>query len=171
MTALAYALKLLSRQDYTEKKLTESLQKKQFDSCEIEKALEVLISEGLVDDFGYAERYVESKKCKYGRKRLAFFLKQKGVAEEVIERALESVDEEEELDGALKTARAKYQLLFKKYSDGCSKSDFDVDAEANVCTKFDRFRIRSKLFDALIRSGFSYEISNRAVEELLNGNR
>lgn len=148
MNAYSYAMMLLSRQDYTERKLTESLMKKNFDPDEVEEVVGILSSEGIIDDLRYAKMYVESKKHKYGRRRLEFFLREKQVGQAVIEEALSDLDEQEELFGAVETAQKKYKMLRGKQ-------------------EADERKDKSKLFDALMRAGYSVETAKKAMDIVL----
>lgn len=152
MNAYSYAMMLLSRQDYSEKKLSESLLKKSFERDEVEEVVGILSSEGIIDDLRYAKLYVESKKNKYGRRRLEFFLREKQIRQAIIDEALSELDECEELSGAIEVAQKKYKML-------CGK----VDA-----SREDRKRNKNKLFDALMRAGYSIEIAKKAMDIVLD---
>lgn len=71
-------------------------------------------------------------------------MREKRIEQDVIDEALTELDEEEELCGALETARKKYRIL-------CSKSGGDGER-------------KKKLFDALMRAGYSVDIAKKAVD-------
>ena len=125
---LNYALKLLDRKDYTEKELENKLIKKFGDESreEIETVLSYLKEKGFLDDRRYCENYVYFRlKRGYGKRRVEYELKNKGLDEGIIKDALEETDEQIE-DVFLKRLK---QLKGKK-------------------------RKRAKLYEFMIRRGF-----------------
>lgn len=94
----AIALRLLSNRAYTQKEIKEKLQKRDCDSSAIEKTLADLERLNLIDDFKFAQRFVDErlrlKPC--GRALLSRDLKRRGVPghviDQVLDGALESVD-------------------------------------------------------------------------------
>lgn len=141
-----YALGLLSRQDYTRKKMREALAKKGSTEDEVDRAMEFLISHDLINDTRYADIYIESQKEKYGRKRLEFFLRQKGIEQDIIDRALTEITADEELESACR-------LVSKKR----------IAADGG-----DLFREKRKLLDFLVRKGFCYDLAKDAIDKVLD---
>jgi regulatory protein len=106
-----------------------------------ERVIERLSDLDLLDDAEFARLWVENRETFRPRSRrmLRYELRQKGVSERVIDRALEQVDEEA---GARRLALKKGQRL----------------------SHLDRSDFRRKLLGYLTRRGFSYELAHRAVE-------
>jgi regulatory protein len=82
--AYSYALKLLSKRDYSEKALKQKLSQK-FPVEVVNELLEELKAQGFVNEFEAARNYFLSKVKKgWGRRKIAFHLKALGFREEVI---------------------------------------------------------------------------------------
>ncbi|WP_456342565.1 regulatory protein RecX [Thermovibrio sp.] len=83
----SYALSLLLRRDYSEKALTEKLRKKFPEVCreELLRVVEELSAQGFLDEYRAVWSYFELKVKKgWGRRKIAFSLRQKGFKPEVI---------------------------------------------------------------------------------------
>jgi regulatory protein len=61
LTALQYAVKLLSSRAYSEKKIREKLRARTYSQTEIDGAVSRLIEERLIDDRKYAEAFVRTR--------------------------------------------------------------------------------------------------------------
>lgn len=145
MNAASYAVMLLARQDYTEKKMREALAKKGYSPDESNAAVDFLVTNGLVSDRRYAENYVELNKEKYGVRRMEFFLKQKGISQDILDKVLGVVEDFEEL-GARGFARTK---LCREIERGENIEDY---------------KVRQRVLSALVRRGYSFEASKDALE-------
>lgn len=106
------ALKLLEKRDYTEAGLRHKLICDQYDDETVDAAVEYVRSYGYVDDLRYACNYVRCSSSTRSRRDIAAKLREKGVASELIDEALESdgADENEE------TELIK-RLIYKKCPD------------------------------------------------------
>lgn len=176
---------LLNRQDYTEEGMRRSLRKKGFSEEEVERNIDFLKENDLINDGRYAKSYIDSKKEVYGTRRLAFFLKQKGVDDAVIEGALFGV---EDGDSAVRTARRLVDEAFKKRMSLHVRGESSIESCAahgksgctpdvrRVCGREDReeadlevpdLRWKSNLVQKLIRRGFSYDVARDALERVL----
>jgi len=102
--ALEAAMKYLALRERSEKEVAARLRRSCYDEHTIARVLETLSLHGLVSDARFAGEWVESRKRKYGRGRIARELRQKGVAEAEARSALEALPEEEEYRGALALA-------------------------------------------------------------------
>lgn len=102
----------------------------------------------LVDDAGYAAAWVEGQQRRMTSKRaLRQELGRKGVEAEVIDEALERVDEGAEFEAALALARKR------------ARATAGLDRQV-------RYR---RMAGALARKGFSGSVTHRAVKEALSG--
>ncbi|WP_022670897.1 regulatory protein RecX [Hippea alviniae] len=127
--ALKYALRLLNRRDYTELQLREKLNGKGFDKKDIEDTILYLKEKNFLNDERFAENYIFFRlKNGYGKRRIRFELKEKGIKEEIVDRLLE--DKEEMIE----------EYFLKKLKQ--------VENKKNPS---------KKLFDALYRRGFDKE--------------
>ena len=117
--------------DYLYKKIYE----KKLDKNYIKIVFERLKEKGYVDDWKFAEYYVENRFVKKGisRKRLKMELTKKGVAKEIIDEVLDGRSDEEEIDKIIAKKRARY------------------DDE--------------KLISYLCRQGFSYQLAQSRVRD------
>ena len=92
--------------DYLYKKIYEKKLDKQYINLIIEK----LKNKKYLDDFKFAEWYVENRFVKKGisRKRLAMELMKKGISAEIIDDVLDARNDEEEILKIIAKKRAKY---------------------------------------------------------------
>jgi len=132
--ALDKAVKFISYRSRTESEIRRKLSVKGFSDEEIDKALDRLRSNGLVADEQYARSWVESRSASRPRSRrlMAMELRQKGVSDSDIEKALEETEDDDKLAYQAAT-RYAHRL-------------------ANL--EWDKFRERLSAF--LLRRGFAY---------------
>ncbi len=106
---LSYALYLLGRRGRTRYELRSKLFEKDYPAEEIDATLDKLIKMKLLDDRQYAELYARDKVGIYrrGRYRIGLELLRKGVAKDVIDEALLTLEEQDELDAAKSLLRGK----------------------------------------------------------------
>lgn len=86
------ALYYISSYVKTEKELRDYLKKKGFPPFAVDYALTKLLEYGYINDDTYAKNYVAAKSMSKGKKALAFELRQKGVAEDIIQKNLAEMD-------------------------------------------------------------------------------
>ena len=144
--AYQMALRYISRQDFTCRQVADYLKRKGFDVQTADMVVEKLLRLGLLNDAGYAKRYVQdrSRIKPQGRRRMAYALRQKGISQTHAEAALSQVTEAAELANAVFAA--------EKYVKTRSPEDP---------------RLRSKLGQALARQGFGWDTIQRAVRQIL----
>lgn len=132
LKATEKALNYLSNRAKTKRQVKEYLEKKGYTEKTVLAVLEKLIDYKYVSDENYAEDYVRVYSNKKGKRLIAMELKQRGVSEEDMRDALDSIENEEE--SALKIAE-KYlkhkenskENLLKCYKYLISKGfDFDL---------------------------------------------
>ena len=135
--ALGRALGLLARRAYTEAELRKKLAG--YPADEVEAAVERLKAWGYLDDRGFAEAFVRSRRERYGPRRLAHELRKRGVAEEVVAELVSDAGEVE----------AAARLLGRRWS------------------RYRDDRARAVRF--LLGLGFSLEAAIQAFERLQRG--
>ena len=117
------AIKRLSRRAETETSLTNFLKKKGFDDIQLEFAMEKLNRRGYLSDKSYASSYVNNKIAfsTWGKDKIRRELRQKGVSEDICDKALESFNSNMEEDKIKKRAEkrilanhSKSNLMLKK---------------------------------------------------------
>ena len=92
------ALHYLKSSDKTEKEVKRKLKESLYPEEIIEKALEYLKGHKFVDDSRYVENFVDTKKGKASKREILRKLRQKGVSPEALEKAAESIADEDEYD-------------------------------------------------------------------------
>jgi regulatory protein len=108
-------LDLLSRRARSEWELRDYLKRKEYDSPTIDSILNTLSDKGYVDDYKFAQSWVESRHLlkSISRRKLWQELKQKHIADDVIARVLDGdeTDERATLQGLIekKRTQSRYQ--------------------------------------------------------------
>jgi len=129
------ALRYLSFRPRSEQEMRLYLLRHEQDEQVRELVLERLKENGWLDDGRFAAQWVENRAAfrPRGKKALAFELKQRGVQAATIEQAVQELDEEEMAYQAAQKVLERYKNL-------------------------DRQTFWRKLYDFLVRRGFSYEV-------------
>lgn len=142
-TAMNKALFYLSRADKTVKQMSDYLARKGYNRQVIEQTVEKLKDYGYLNDQAYAKRWVKEniEQGKAGEYLIKHQLIGKGIDRETAETVLESVSEEDRIQAA-RLLKAKYEKRYAKYAE----------REKNA-----------KLYQALARKGFSYDIISKVV--------
>jgi regulatory protein len=109
-----------------------------------------LLKNKFLDDQRFAEHYIRNQTNikPTGRYKLAIKLKQNLIDDDIIQKVLAEITDENEIDSAKELARKKYEILIIKHPD-------------------DKNKIREKLFRHLITRGFSYEITKSVIDDLI----
>ncbi len=141
-TAFDKALTHLSATRKTEKQIREFLQGKGYLPAVIDYVLEKLRGYQFVNDGEYAEAYVELAALRKGEKRIRMELRGKGIDEDKIERAMDGLDEERQIETA--------KTILQKYMRG---------KVADVQTL-------QKAYRYLMGKGFDYEVAKAALSSL-----
>lgn len=107
------ALRLLGVRARSQAELRKRLHNKDFPLAEIESVMTRLAAAGLLDDVDFAEQWVHSRHRHSGKGRTALRheLRQKGVADTVIEHALDQIDDDAERGRAADLLRNKISRL------------------------------------------------------------
>ncbi len=140
-TAFEKAIKFISYRSRSEAEVRQNLKKKDVPERVIEDVLTRLRRVGLVDDAGFARSWVEARSASRpkGKRALKVELRQKGLPQKTIEKALAGVDD---AAAARQLATARAPRL-----KGLPERDF-----------------RRKLSEYLARRGIDYETISEAVE-------
>ena len=138
------ALDMLTDRDMTSSGLKTGLMRKGYLQPVAEAVAQRLMENRLIDDKRFAERFVELRQDgQVGRYALKRRLRAKGVDEETASEALESLDDDAQLEAATELARR----LARRYEN------------------LDAYAARGKLSQALARRGYSWDIVREAVEK------
>ncbi|MDE6029977.1 MAG: RecX family transcriptional regulator [Clostridiales bacterium] len=137
-SAFERAVGYLSIAPRAKKEIYKYLLDKGYDKAVIMQTIDKLVSYHYIDDYLYAQTYIRSKSKKYGSFRISAELKQKGIAQSVVDELLDDAPEDNITDIALKYI----------------KSHKSADKQ-----KLKRF---------LAGRGFSWDSINSAVAELAN---
>jgi regulatory protein len=139
--AVDLAYRAVAARDRTEAELRAFLERKRAEPAAIEAALAELREAGYVDDARYAERFAEDKRSieRWGSERIERDLLRRGVAADLIGRALASHEPEDELAAAR-------SLLVERFRAGLPDD-----------------RTRDRAWKLLVRRGYSSELAYDAV--------
>ena len=143
--ALQQALLFLSYRARSETEIRQNLRKHEIPETVIDQTLERLRQDGFANDDQFAKAWVENRNAFRPRSRrmLAMELRQKGLGDESVNSALESVDDEALASEAAQKRAPRYKDL--------EWNDF-----------------RKKLSDFLARRGFSYSVTSTTVTRIWN---
>jgi regulatory protein len=143
--ALQQALLFLSYRARSESEIRQNLRKHEIPEAVIDQTLERLRQDGFANDNQFAKAWVENRSTFRPRSRrlLAMELRQKGLGDDSVRSALESVDDEALAYEAAQKRAARYQNL--EWND-----------------------YRKKLSDFLARRGFAYAVTATVVSRIWN---
>jgi len=111
----------------------------------VEMVIYKLQRENLLDDADFARQWVESRQTrKLGRSRIAQELRRKGVSQEEAENALDLIDDEDQLSGAIALAEK---------------------AAARIKPGEDPRKAASRIAGMLARRGYSWDIAKEAIRQ------
>jgi len=130
----------LSYRPRSESEIRERLHRRGFEDENVEAVITKLKEQGLVDDVAFAQFWQDNRQSFSPRSRwlTRFELRKKGVADDIIDRVVEDVDE---ADSAYRAALSKARSL--------SNSDYQS--------------FRRRLGEYLKRRGFGYEVINQTI--------
>ncbi|MFP4697484.1 MAG: regulatory protein RecX [Eubacteriales bacterium] len=129
--AKSKALSLLKYCDRTEEELKLKLKKEEYADEIINKVIDFLFEYNFVNDYRYAENYIENKKHKRSKKQITHTLMQKGIKREIVDQIFEKVTINEE--------EVLINLIEKKYFT--RKEEYDNNIQ--------------KLYQYFVRKGFN----------------
>lgn len=142
--ALDRAVAALAARAHSRHELEAKLLRAGYRPNTVEMALYKLEKEGLLDDGDFARQWVEARaNRRLGRRRIAQELRHKGIDAEQAEAALEALDEDDQLAGAI----ALVEKALRR-----DRSDEDPRKTAN------------RILAMLARRGYGYDVARKALE-------
>ena len=150
---LSYAINLITKHSYSTFDLKRKMLQKGYENHQIEKTVEYLQTYGYLDDMQYAQNYIKDKTRfnNYGSIRLKNELLNKGIDKKIVEDALEQFFDNDSI----------------KYDEYTAAKELAIK-KMNSYEKDDKAAKYRKLSGFLIRKGYSYDIVNQVVSELLS---
>jgi regulatory protein len=142
-------LRLFNRRVYSEQEIRAKLEKKGYEETTIEKVVEELKETSLISDYSFAKAFISDRLRlnPKGNFQISYELKKKGVNQTIIDRVF---SEENVIEGdynrALELARKRLETL-KSVKDKKTR--------------------KRRLYNYLLRRGFSYEVIKKVFDELL----
>lgn len=146
-----YAYRLLNYRPRGEKELADRLKRKKFEPEIIAPVVAFLREVNYLNDAEFARFWVNSRISgkPMGPARIRYELKNKGVAEEIIDAALNSLKEKyDEYEAARGLAISRIKVLGKSIGG-------------------DKKRMRQRLYGYLNRRGFSFDVISDVVEGII----
>jgi regulatory protein len=143
-TLRARALTLLAGREMSRAQLARKLEAHLTDTDDLPALLDALEVEGALSDARFAALYVRSRAHRYGARRLAAALRDKGVADEHIAAALAELEDGTEEESELARARAVWA------------GKFDAPPKD--------FKERAKQMRFLLGRGFGLAVVQRALD-------
>jgi len=146
--ALNDAVALLAQRARASGEIRQKLRRKLYMEDTIEMVLYKLEKERLMDDEAFAREWAASRaRSQIGRSRIMRELRMKGITQEMAERALDELDEDEGDEAAVMLA----QKLLRRYS-----------------SEADERKAMQKMLAAMARRGYGYEDSRQAIETAIS---
>jgi len=137
--AMEKAMRALSMRAHSEAEIVEKLTRQRFDERTIAEVMQFLAEHRLTDDAAFAGQWAKARARRgIGPRKIAWELREKGVASDIIEEALEGIDGDESLEPAVALAK-------KHLSRGDEKA-------------------KQRAYGALVRRGFPYDTVKKALE-------
>jgi len=133
-----YAIDLVSRKMYSEKEIRIKMKQKEFSHTAIDSVVDILKEYGYINDEAFAAIYCEHYMQKYGAKKIAFELKNKGIDSEIVENAVSGIKNDDTLEELIKKKVGSKELDFKEYSKIVRyflSKGFEYDAVQSVLNK------------------------------------
>ena len=141
---LQYAKDYCAKEERCQSQVIDKLMSLGLTKEESEDCVAELICEGYINEQRFAELFAVSKfhQNKWGKIKIAYYLRQKRVSEPCINKGLEAINNEE---------------YFSLIREIFSKKYFSISKEKKIKTK--------KSFDYLLGKGFSYNDIAEAIKE------
>jgi regulatory protein len=144
--ALSKSRDICSRQEQCRQDIRFKLLKWDVSESDSEQILRTLEQEGFIDHTRYADSFVSDKLRfnKWGKIKIRWMLRQKEIPEDIIERTISTIDEEEYIDLLTAELRKKMKSL----------------------TPRDKRDLKGKLLQFASQRGFEYEIIFKVINKL-----
>lgn len=141
------ALKIIERSYKTKHEMYNKLILKGYDDMTIAKTIEFLQSYNMLNDETFCSMYIKDKIKVQGKSKIKSELLHKGVDKELVEEKIMEIDTTCEYNAAYRLAEKKYVILQK--------------------TERDYRKISRKLWDLLMRSGYSSNTTEDIIQKLV----
>ncbi|MBQ9196643.1 MAG: regulatory protein RecX [Clostridia bacterium] len=145
--ALDSAVKLLSLCDRTEGEIRERLARAGYPEVCVDRVIDKLYAEELLNDAAFAENWARSRTHKYGRNRLRQELTRRGVDGETVRQAMSQLSDADQLADAVR--------LTGKY---LARTHGDMDR-----------KLYQRTLAMLARHGYDADIARKALEVIARG--
>ena len=144
---MAYVRRAMREQGFSKKEIEDRLIRFHYLPDTIELVIYKLEKEGFLNDPDFARQWTESRMAqgKYGRNRIAFELRKKGLSEETVEEILEETDPDQEFASALHLAEKN----LKRISD-----------------PQERLKEKRRIYGMLARRGFDPDLIHRVLDRV-----
>jgi regulatory protein len=145
--ALNQAMKLCSRKEYSAKEMLDKLLEWELPEEKAAQIVKTLISDKFIDDQRYTRAFVNDKLkfSKWGKIKISYMLKQKGVASDIVKETLNDIDE---------------QLYEEILLSELTKKAKSIKAESD-------YEFKGKLIQFAAGRGFEYEVAAKLAERLI----
>ncbi len=145
--ALERAVSMLAARSCSRGEIRQKLVRSQYASPTVEKVMEKLETNGLLDDQAFADQWTRYRASqRYGPRQIQWEMRRKGVSPEDQAAALESFSEEEQLATAVS--------FVKKRLPGLNRTSSELQQ-------------KQRLIQALVRRGYDWDLARQAVESVL----
>ncbi|NJK98551.1 MAG: RecX family transcriptional regulator [Bacteroidales bacterium] len=93
--ALNITYKLCSKKEYSSGEIAAKLREWEFPDEKVQEIIQVLIREKFIDDHRYARAFVNDKLkfSRWGKIKIAYMLRQKGVVDDIVREALGEIED------------------------------------------------------------------------------
>ncbi|MBQ4580460.1 MAG: regulatory protein RecX [Clostridia bacterium] len=146
--ALDRAVGYLAARACSTREIEQKLLRAGYRPSTVEMVIYKLQRENLLDDADFARQWVESRQHhKLGRSRIAQELRRTGVSQEEAENALDLIDDEDQLSGAIALAEK---------------------AAARIKPGEDPRKAASRIAGMLARRGYSWDIAKEAIRQAMS---
>lgn len=147
--ALERAVEYLAARARSKREIEQKLLQVGYRPCTVEMVLYKLEKEKLLNDADFAQQWVESRaNHKLGKNRIAQELRRKGIDADEAQEALEALDDEDQLSGAISLAEK---------------------AAARIKPDEDRRKSYQRIAAMLARRGYSWDIAKEALSQVFSG--
>ncbi len=142
------ALRIIERTYKSEKELKDKLLLKGYDHLTIDKTIDFLREYNLLNDTSYVKMYVKDKSKLQGKKKIKYDLIKKGISDNLIEKEISNIDEENEKEIAYNMVLKKYNILSKRETD--------------------KYKLSQKLYRFLLSKGYDHDVVSNVVKRVMN---
>ncbi|QQK07580.1 regulatory protein RecX [Miniphocaeibacter halophilus] len=142
---LSISINFISYRIRTEKEIVNRLKKEKATEVEIENIVSYLKNLNMIDDLSFTKVFYNNKSQvnKWSSKKIKYELYLKGISNEVFDNVIEDTYETD-FNNAVHIIKKKYNIWKNKY---------------------DKYKLKNKIYSTLSQKGFSYDIITAVIEE------